>query len=278
MRLLPFIFLLISSFVWGQENPRVLNSGDNLENYLDSYCQVGGNSNSHDYVSNFIKKLERKETQKESVEFLRILFTKTRHAFLRHYAEYASFSETIDKGRYNCLTGTALYALLLDHFDIEYKIIETNYHIFLLASTNKGKVLFEATDPLNGFVDNQNDIENRIKQYKRNRLQETAADKKYYRYNFELYNEVSLDQMEGLLHYNMSIVAYNKQNLQSAVHYLEKALSLYNSPRITEFSAILLLSVMESKLDKLTKESCLKNIQTIRRKQVPVMASRSSAN
>ena len=83
--------------------------------------------------------------------------------------------------------------------------------------------------------------------------------------------------MSGLLHYNLSIEAYNQQNFQEAIHHLDKALDLYSSPRITEFSAILLLSVLESKLDESVKESYLKRIQAIRKKQLPVMASRSQS-
>jgi hypothetical protein len=52
-------------------------------------------------------------------------------------------------------------------------------------------------------------------------------------------------------------------------------LALYSSPRIAEFSAILLLTVLESKLDESVKEDYLKRIQAIRKKQLPVMASRS---
>lgn len=278
MRILILVLFVMPFLGWGQVNLIARRSTDKLGQYVYTYSQVGGNTYSIPDLSNFIKKLERKEIQKKDTEFIRLLYSKTRHEFLKHYAEYASFSETISKGRYNCLTGTALYALLLEHFGIDYKIIETNYHIFLLAYVGEGKILFEATDPLNGFVENPKDIGNRIKQYKQNRVEETAADKKYYRYNFELYNEVTLDQMEGLLHFNLSIVAYNQQDLSAAIHHLGNALELYNSPRITEFSSILLLSVLESKLDKERKENCLKTIQAIRRKQVPVMASRSHSN
>ncbi len=149
----------------------------------------------------------------------------------------------------------------------------------MLADTDEGRALFEATDPLHGFVTNPDEIEKRIQQYKQNIIQPAAAggNKKYYEYNVNLYQQVSLDQMSGLLHYNLSIEAYNQQNFQEAIHHLDKAMALYSSPRITEFSAILLLSVLESKLDESVKESYLKRIQAIRKKQLPVMASRSQS-
>ena len=275
MKFLALIILFQPILLFGQQG-QTSSSEDKLSRYIVTYSNVDGSVASFKEISNFIKKLERKEMQKKSTGFIRHLFLKTHQEFLKHYAEYASFSETLDKGRYNCLTGTALYALLLDHFDIEYKVIETNYHIFLLASTGEGQILCEATDPLNGFIEKPKDIDSRINLYKQNRVQETSIDKKYYRYNFNLYSQVSLDQIEGLLHYNFSIMAFNEQNLHASIQRLDRALDLYNSPRILEFSTILLLSVMESKLDNVDKENCIKNIQAIRKKQMQVMASRIS--
>ena len=130
-------------------------------------------------------------------------------------------------------------------------------------------------NPLYGFVTNPAEIEKRIAQYKQNTIQAEGDKKKYYEYRVNLYQQVSLDQMSALLHYNLSIEAYNQQNFQKAIDHLDKGLALYNSPRITEFSGVLLLSVIESKLDEPVKERYVKRIQTIRKKQLPVMASRN---
>jgi hypothetical protein len=274
MRILKLIFIFLPLLALGKVNPPALPSGNRIELYINLFTQIehdARHAGTSSDVERLIKKLERKENQVSDATFLRFLFSKTHAQFLRHFNEFASFSETLTKGKYNCLTGTALYAMLLDHFDIEYKIIETNYHIFLVATTAQGKFLFEATDP-HGFVDNEEAIEKRIRTYKENRMAEAVADKKFYRYNFELFNEVTLDQMAGLLSYNQAVKAYNDRNLASSIFLLQNAQELYSSPRISEFSTILLLSVLEASLDKATKADYLKNIQAIRRKQLPIMA------
>jgi hypothetical protein len=250
-----------------------------LDQYIRDFNDLDGINTGSTDISKFIARLDQKGEEKNTLKFCRTLFQKTRQEFLRDYTQYASFAETLTKGKYNCLTGTALYAMLLEHFNLEYRIIETNYHIFLLAYTQEGKALFEATDPLRGFVTNPEEIEKRIQQYKQNIIQPMeGSNKKYYEYNVSLYQQVSLDQMSGLFHYNLSIEAYNQQDFPKAINHLDKALALYSSPRITEFSAILLLAVMESKLNDTIKESYLKRIQAIRKKQLPVMASRSSSH
>jgi hypothetical protein len=247
-----------------------------LAYYVNLYSQVGAPAKASDDLAVFVSRLEQKRSNfKHASDFLEHVFIKTHQKFLRNFSEYASFPEMLDKGSYNCLTGTALYALLLDHFDVRYQIIETNYHIFLLAQTDKGPILFETTDPANGFVTNAEEIEKRIAGYRQNSIQATASSKTYYRYNFELYNSVDLDQVLGLLHYNLAIVAFNSQDLNLSINHLGKAMDLYQSPRIEEFSRIVLLSVMEGNLDPSEKAKCLESIRALHKKHVIVTASRN---
>ncbi len=276
MRLLRFVLLLTPIMVWGQETyTKAANSNSAIHQYLQSFSQVDDLDAPLPDISHFVQKLQNKDITKSNFKFCRTLFQKTRQEFLHRYSQYASFRETLHTGTYNCLTGTALYALLLDHFDIPYTIIETNYHIFLLASTAEGPVLFEATDPIYGFVTDPQKIERRIQEYKTNVTETPADGKEYYRYEASLYRQVDLNQLQGLLHYNVSIEAYNKQDFPSAIHHLDKAFDLYNSPRISEFSAILLRALLESNLEQQIKGLYIDRVQSIRKK-LPVMANRSS--
>lgn len=274
MRILGLILFLLPALAFGQElnSPVFQNGSSQLAAY---FCNVDGLNEDTPDISTYIRKLEQRESPGNDLKFCKTLFYKTRKEFFHNFEQYASFRETISRGKYNCLTGTALYALLLDHFGIEYTIIETNYHIFLVAKTKEGDVLFEATDPVNGFVTNAEEIEKRIRAYQRNTLQSTEGDnKRYYAYSVNLYKDVTLTEMSGLLHYNLSIEAYNGKNIRAAIHHLDKALDLYNSPRIAEFSSILLLSVVESDLNESIKADYLRRIQAIRRKQTTLIASR----
>jgi len=228
------------------------------------------------YGSDFLKfsqKLAKRKGQKDDRQFLKYVFSKTHQRYLRTYSNYAAFNAINERGVYNCLTGTALYALLLKDLGYDFKIIETNYHIFLVVNTDAGKILFEATDPVKGFIADQQAVEKRIARYKSDQFVKDEADKNYYLYSFKLFNEVSLDQMLGLLYYNEAIQAFNDHQLQDAVVDLDNATALYSSPRITEFSKIILLSVMQSKLDHAVKENCVRKIQSIRKQQIPSIGS-----
>jgi hypothetical protein len=221
----------------------------------------------------FVKQLEKKRTGLSEKEFLRLIFTKTHKRYLKKFVEFAPFNAIFETGSYQCLTATAFYALILNHFNINHEVIETNYHIFLIAKTKQGKVLLESTDLYNGFVDDESLINQKIELYKKNMITASNSTALYYKFSFELFNKVDLDELLGLLHYNQAVAAFNQNNIEEAVTHLSLANEYYASSRIDEFAQLLLLSLQQSKLDNETKRVYLKEVFLIRQKMVPSVAS-----
>jgi hypothetical protein len=277
MRVWGFVLWLLPWVVFARAEKTPAPTLDGrLAYYVSLYSQVGVPTNSSDDLAAFVYKLDQKQSGfKHTADFLEYIFDKTHQKFLKNFSEYSSFPEMLNKGNYNCLTATALYALLLDRYDVGYQIIETNYHIFLVAQTDKGSILFETTDPVGGFVTNPEEIKKRIAGYRQNSIQVSGSTKTYYRYNFDLYNSVNLDQVLGLLHYNLSIAAFNGKDLILSIDHLRKAMELYQSPRFEEFSKILQLTIMEGKLDPSERERCLVLLRALRNMQSAVTASRN---
>lgn len=218
--------------------------------YLNMYMADDSMEVSPTRLLGFIDKVAGKRTEFSSeTAFLQYVFNKTHAKFLKHYEEYASFVELLSGGRYNCLTGTALYALLLDNLGYRFSIVETNYHIFLLVNTKDGQVLFEATDPQNGFVRDADRIKERISKYRQNLEAQADAGKTYYRYQVNLFRQVTMEQLAGLLYYNQSVKAYNERNLTLSVNWLSLSAPYYKSSRVDEFSSILLMALEVNKAD-----------------------------
>jgi len=254
-----FFALLASASAKGLSDPQA------LETYVTILSAVDGKPLTGEDLFPLVQKLQEKQAKLgNKTAFIDYLFDKTRSRFLRNYTEYATFSETLSSGTYNCLTGTALYALLLDHFGIPYQIIETNYHIFLIAESDNGRILLEATDAQNGFVRGEAGIEARIKEYRENLPLSNDRKKLQYQYETNLYKQVTLDELAGLLYFNRAIVAYNQHDLPGATEKLARSIERYNSPRTAEFAAILQLTVSESTLDASVKAECLRKIQRLR--------------
>jgi hypothetical protein len=259
--IIAFYFLPI--LTWGQ-NLAVIPA-DRFDRFLHEYLKTdSGESPAADNLFALVDKFDKKQESNRDFDFLKVLFSKTHRKFLTEFDQYASFAELFKSGHYNCLTGTALYALLLDRYNFEYRIIETNYHIFLLVKTTKGDVLFETTDPRGGFVSNRKEIDDRIQQYRQNKLQQDLTQKKYcYQFSFDLYHTIGLSELTGLLYFNLSVDAFNHHQFDESIRLLDLAASYYDSERIKEFSRIILLAVTQSDLEAKAKLAYVRKVRPL---------------
>lgn len=259
------ILIFFPLFLFGQESINA-NSG-RFKIYLEKYLEThaGEKTTASNFIS-FIDKLgDKKAGASDDVQFLKLVFYKVHKRFLKSYSDYAPFGELFTSGNYNCLTATALYTLVLDHFDYDYKVVETNYHVFILVNSENGHVLLETTDPQYGFVESENQIAEKIKQYRTNTIQETSSKRTYYHFQFDLYNEVDLNELTGLLYYNLAVDAFNKNQIDQSVSLLDRAIVHYKSERIEEFSRVILLMLIHSNLENVTKQAYVNKLQLLRK-------------
>jgi len=272
LKTLTFLLALLFSLPsLGYEGGPVASTQFYLNSFLSTDDQQIAMHSSFDL---FLKKLEKKQTSiRKEKDFVRFIFSKMHQEYLKEFQPYASFTDLFGNGAYNCLTGTILYSLILNHFNIPFEVIETNYHIFITVETKQGKVLLEATDPLQGFVNTDNAIEKRIATYKQNSLTASNSKLSYYQFNFELFNKVSMEELQGLLYYNKAVDSFNHHEIEKSIQFLGKANELYSSSRIHEFSMILLLSVQKSNWKGEMKEKYLREIYSISEKNSLAIAS-----
>jgi len=126
-----------------------------------------------------------------------------------------------------------------------YEIKETDYHIYLLVSAgNPGagrQFLLESTDPVSGFISDENEILGRQQLYHaapvadETQVQGISTASPEYQFSRKVDNSINSYQLAGLHYYNQGIFAYNSHQYAAAIQSLHKALFLYKSPRIQEF-------------------------------------------
>ncbi|MGI9541743.1 MAG: hypothetical protein ACR2MX_00710 [Cyclobacteriaceae bacterium] len=167
----------------------------------------------------FIDKLRIRSTKyKDQSQFLRYLFYKVHQKYLSHYRPQSSFTDLLATKEYDCLTGTALYAMILDALDVDHKIVETEFHIFLLVQGKESEILFETTDPLSGFIRDARQVKETITRFSQPTAQNEEA---YYQFSFNIYNHIDLRQLAGLHYYNQAVSFYNQQKMELALINLE---------------------------------------------------------
>jgi hypothetical protein len=245
---------------------------------LSSLIETAPNANStliETKINSFIaSQRERKKLAKSELKFLKSMVNESHRKFLKSYKSYSQFNELFESGQYDCLSGTAFFSVLLEELQFRYKIIETNYHIFLLIDTNQGQVLLETTDRLFGFKTNPQEIEESLNHYKENLIASNSSKKlHYYQYHIDLFREVNTMQLSGLLYFNQAVIAYNSHEWATCVDRLEKAKTIYNNPRVVELTEILADSIALSKLNEKVKQQLLIHLSKYVT-DLPILAAR----
>lgn len=202
-------------------------------------------------ISGFAQLLKEKKTSQ--IKLAKSLFHKAHHDFLKEYHAYATVSDIFERGNYDCLSGTYFLSRSLDELGIKQRIIETNYHIFLIAETDQGDVLMESTDRYQGFVRDPKKIAERIENYRANQPDKTEGQ--LYLSHIKIYHEILAVQLSGLLYFNRAVDAFHRNDLAASCQYLESAWKIYDNPRIEEFVPILARSIIRSTLSEQEKNN-----------------------
>jgi hypothetical protein len=244
------VIWILPLLVWGQN--------ELLNDFLVSSPVTADNVSSR--FDRHVSHLKSKQNKKE-LALLHKIFRSTQQRFLKTYKPYEPFSELFVSGKYDCLTATSLYTLLLREFHFDYSIIETNYHIFLLVHTSQGDVLLETTDRFNGFVRDKDEIEKRIGSYKQNVIASTDSKLSYYHYSFDLYQKINTTQLTGLLHFNQAVSAFNNRQWKACADQLDEARKRYDSKRVKELAFLLIQSVMTNDVEEPTKQQIIQRFK-----------------
>jgi hypothetical protein len=281
MRILMILIILVPATTFSQNvmdgNGMPPVSRNSVTYYLRLFSQSGGTlAPPADDVVALTARLERKRSIcRTEKAFLHHLFVKTHQELLSSFHPYATFSDLIEKGHYNCLTATSLYSILLDHFRFSFQVIETNEHIFILCETENGDVLLETTDVVHGFVDTSAGIAKHLDIYRQQSIQ--AAHSQAYSFSGILMDSVSMTGMLGLLHYNHAAKAYNQKDYATAISHLHHAFLLHRSARMEEFASVMILTIQNTKMmDPRIKQEYVQKILALKRGRLGKFSSTRS--
>ncbi len=197
-------------------------------NYQNDNSPVEWKAQFSEYVAEMTKK--RDKGMDEDM-FITQLYYKTHKKFLKNYRNYSSFSHMLETGNYDCLSATIMYALLLNEFDIKFEVVETDYHIYLIAEYENGRIMLETTDPVNGLITKEDDIIERIDEIN---TRNQSLSEGYLTLQTDR-NFMSLVRLTGLQYFNASVAALNEGEIISAIDQLEKARIYDDAERFREY-------------------------------------------
>lgn len=183
-------------------------------------------------INDVLVHLEKRQLKyKSEDDFVEYLYYYTHRKILKAYSEYPSLEETLLDGKYDCLTATAVYAILLNELDISHAIVETNYHIYILVHPGTAnELLIETTDPRNGFIKGQDEVRVSKNHYLRNNLEPRNT---LISFDFDLERKLAQKEIIGLLYYNQAIKQINLGDWQKASEFASMAKEYYTETRVS---------------------------------------------
>lgn len=208
-------------------------------------------------LDKFISKIKDKNYSSD-LKLLRKTLNGSHREFLKNYKAYSVVDDAFRSGNFDCLSGTLLLSSIFEKLGIEYKVYETNYHIFLIVQTAAGEAIVETTDKNHGLITNQSEVESRLKLYK-----EFGKGSAMYLSEYTIFNQVNRKQMEGLMLFNQSVSKYLAQDFFESVRLLEQAKEAYNSPRISPFSKIVTQQLAVSDLESDSKNDLIRRLKLL---------------
>ncbi|UXX80951.1 hypothetical protein N7E81_07540 [Reichenbachiella carrageenanivorans] len=206
------------------------------------------------YAVLLTKLKEKQKLYKSDAAFLKHVFYTVHRKMLGEYEQYVTFSEIFKKEKkYDCVTGTAMFALVLDELGVSYEVHETDYHVYLVAFAGGKEYLFESTDPLNGFAWEPKEIAERrmfvneesIRINTKLAMSGLASDDVDLQGATYIDNVVDLRQLAGLHYYNQALKHFNNNDLRDAYRMIIIAQGIYPTPRIKGASAFMFAAAFE---------------------------------
>ncbi|MFT4833835.1 MAG: hypothetical protein ACI83W_000821 [Marinoscillum sp.] len=218
-----------------------LSSNDPLKILLASDPTVDFNNYKvyEDKIEQTVERIKSKIGGKTTERLLEKAFYLTHKKKLKWYTNYVTLADLLENGTYDCLTGTAFFAVILKQLDISFEIYEYDYHVLIVATLDNERYLFESTDPFFGFEKEEKVIDKMLEAYslskgKISSNEMSQANLRQYESSHE--NKITLLQLAGLQYFNLAIDAYNKERYPEASNLLAKAEYLYPSSRMYEIS------------------------------------------
>ncbi|THU41330.1 hypothetical protein FAM09_04260 [Niastella caeni] len=186
--------------------------------------------------------VQRKEVGKQySSKELKKLYAEIHQTFFTQYIDNPVFAAIFANGNYNCATASALYAILLNKLNVEYSIREKPTHVYIVVAPSSHNLVYETTAPGVTLYQLNQEVKNKYLDYLHdNKLigkeewensDRNALFEKYF------YGDkaINLQQLCGLLYYNLGVEAAQKDDYVTAYKNFEKAYFLHPGSRMKYF-------------------------------------------
>lgn len=181
-----------------------------------------------------LKKFDRFPPKKR----VKKIFETTKKRYLRNYALYSFFPDFASNGTYNCVTGSALFAIIFDELNIPYDVVEVPRHVYLVAYPDDLQIGVESTN-INGIYYWTEYSKLHAVSYlvtigkvTNEEIKVKGVDATIEEF-FYAYNELNFEDLAGLQFFNKALYYNDVKENKKALEFAQKAQAVYSSDRNT---------------------------------------------
>lgn len=178
----------------------------------------------------------QKPDPKKMKKTARMIFSAVHDRYLKLYNLNIQLNSLFTEGTYNCLTATAVYGLLFEHFEIPYAVILMPDHVFAVVDPYGEPILFESTDPATGLA--EVDVDKLVSELLKQKIitkEAGLSNAELYKKYFDRNNRsISLYELCGAAYKNQSIYAAEDKDFATAFYLAEKARLLLKEDNLNE--------------------------------------------
>ncbi|MFM1875659.1 MAG: hypothetical protein RL266_1396 [Bacteroidota bacterium] len=233
-------FISIEEVVFADSNERnlFLSDFDQLST-MDKLTALSRTAKSNVAVSDgrwlmLINRVKEIKRPKKNEKYIDNIYQEVHNTLLRKYELQTSFDRIFSDGVYNCVTASALYALVFDELNIPYELKQLPTHVYIIAYPEE-QIVVESTNPRSGFYTlDENYKYKYVNELIENKL--ISASEASIRSVQDLFNEhyfrdktIDFKQLLGLQYYNQGVYFMQNKEYRKAIKELEKASYLYPS-------------------------------------------------
>jgi hypothetical protein len=170
------LFLFIKSFLIGSPGDSIIKFSDlkfrneTEKTILSSYSLYGkksdvvdlflthfknsgtySSSSAHSQLKECVADLKKETEGQDDQKKVKTIYKHVHKRFFKLYQMQNSLTDVFEKGEYNCVSGSAMYAMVFHFMNIPFQIVEAPHHVFLFAYPGSHKIAIETTDPQKGY-------------------------------------------------------------------------------------------------------------------------------
>jgi hypothetical protein len=207
------------------------NSNDIVSLLLSSYEKenIYSDTKAIQQIDECVNKLKQDINGKSEVKKVKYVYDYVHKQFLKVYKLQNSFADIFTKGEYNCVSASALYAIIFSKLDIPYNVIESPQHVYLVTYPQSFKILIETTSPEKGYYQfNDNFINQYVKSLYNSKLiskseyESNTANQLFDKYYFSS-KGLTLPEVVSLQYSNYSIYHLEEKKYTEAIDEIKKA-------------------------------------------------------